>query len=601
MFTPNAVLTADDHLPGAPSVTRRRRLLWALGVAGVAAGAAVSVSTATSDYTDLRGLWVAGSMAITWGFLGAGLFAWARRPDNSVGPLMVAVAFTWIVSDLSFSNDALLFTIGQTFSQLFIAVTAHLLLVFPTGRLQSRGDRLTAAAAYFATGVLFIAAFVFASPERFGCPECPDNEFLVADDKGLAEAFELATNVVLAAVALSLLASLARRWTRATPVQRRELAAVLFAGVALMAVLLAATTIVPLTGAEGTLAIAIATAALVPFGLVPYVFLGSLVRARMLRAGAFGELVAGLSRAPEPGELRDALARAVGDPSLELAYWLPDSGRYVDAAGKPVDLPAGDPGRAVSEVQLEDRRVAAIVHDSSLDDPELVRGVGTAAALALENERLGAELRAKVQELRASRVRMLEAGLAERRRLERDLHDGAQQRLVSLALGLRMAEGRLEEDPASARELLESAGSELEAALRELRELARGIHPAVLSDRGLDAALEALAHRAPIPVELELATGDRPPGPVEVAAYFVVSEALTNVVKYAQASRASVRALRHDGRVFVEVSDDGIGGADPSKGSGLRGLADRLAAVDGKLEVRSEYSQGTVVRAEIPC
>lgn len=239
-------------------------------------------------------------------------------------------------------------------------------------------------------------------------------------------------------------------------------------------------------------------------------------------------------------------------------------------------------------------------HDAAADDPEPARGAGPAAALAHENERLNAELRAKVKELRASRARMIEAGLAERRVLERDLHDGAQQRLVSLALGLRMIEDRLD-DPSSARELLRVAGRELEAALGELRELARGIHPAVLSERGLDAALEALAGRAPLPVQVEAMIGKRLSEPVELAVYFVVSEALTNVAKYARASQATVRATRHDGRVFVEVSDDGVGGADPSKGSGLNGLADRVSTLDGNLEVRSEHAQGTVLRAEIPC
>ena len=216
------------------------------------------------------------------------------------------------------------------------------------------------------------------------------------------------------------------------------------------------------------------------------------------------------------------------------------------------------------------------------------------------NERLDAELRAHVKELRASRARMVEAGLAERRRLERDLHDGAQQRLVSLVLGLRMIEKRLDEDPAGARGLVEMVGSELEAALRELRDLARGIHPAVLSDRGLDAALETLADRAPLPVELEATIAERLPEPVELTLYFVVSEALTNVAKHAHASQANVRAARHNGRVVVEVSDDGVGSADPAKGSGLRGLADRLSGLDGKLELRSERGQGTVLRAEIP-
>ena len=248
------------------------------------------------------------------------------------------------------------------------------------------------------------------------------------------------------------------------------------------------------------------------------------------------------------------------------------------------------------------RRPARLPLPTAVGEGEVARvcGVRAAAALAQENERLGAELRAQVKELRESRARLVEAGLAERRRLERDLHDGAQQRLVSLALGLRTIEGRLDDDPSSARGILEMVRSELEAALRELRELARGIHPAVLSDRGLDAALEALASRAPVPVELEATIGEQLPEPVEQAVYFVVSEALTNVAKHAHASQASVRAARHDGRVVVEVSDDGVGGARPSEGSGLSGLADRLVAVDGKLQVASERGQGTVLRAEIP-
>jgi signal transduction histidine kinase len=264
------------------------------------------------------------------------------------------------------------------------------------------------------------------------------------------------------------------------------------------------------------------------------------------------------------------------------------------------DRPATDSGCTISELRLQDRGGAAIARDSSLEDPELERGVRAAAALAQENERLDAELRAHVKELRASRARMVEAGLAERRRLERDLHDGAQQRLVSLVLGLRLIEKRLDEDPASARGLLEMVGSELEAALRELRDLARGIHPAALSERGLDAALETLASRTPLPVELEATIAERLPEPVELTLYFVVSEALTNVAKHAHASQANVRAARHNGRVVVEVSDDGVGSADPAKGSGLNGLADRLSALDGKLEVRSVRGRGTVLRAEIP-
>jgi signal transduction histidine kinase len=203
-------------------------------------------------------------------------------------------------------------------------------------------------------------------------------------------------------------------------------------------------------------------------------------------------------------------------------------------------------------------------------------------------------------ELRNSRVRLVRAGDEARRKLERNLHDGAQQRLVSLSLALRLAHSRLKDDPGEAERLLDGASEELAQALAELRELARGIHPAVLSERGLSAALEALAGRASLPVEVQ-APDDRLPPAVEAAAYYVISEALANIGKYAQASAVEVNVTRLNGRAIVEVSDDGVGGADPNKGTGLRGLADRVEALDGTLAVVSEPGVGTRIRAEIPC
>ena len=214
--------------------------------------------------------------------------------------------------------------------------------------------------------------------------------------------------------------------------------------------------------------------------------------------------------------------------------------------------------------------------------------------------RLDAELRANLEELRASRARLVEAGDAERRRLERDLHDGAQSRLVGIAALLAQVRRRTDTDPAAA-VMLDRAQAELGTSLAELRELARGIHPAVLTERGLGPALSALATRAPVPVTLDADGGERLPGPVEIAAYFVVSEALANVAKYAQATEATVAIRRADGSVTVEVTDDGVGGADAGKGSGLRGLADRVAALDGTLFVESPAGRGTRLRVEIPC
>jgi signal transduction histidine kinase len=329
---------------------------------------------------------------------------------------------------------------------------------------------------------------------------------------------------------------------------------------------------------------------------VPFGFLAGLLSSRLAEGAAVASLVRRLGQTPEPDALRAALAEALGDPSLTLAYWLPEPARFVDAEGHPVTLH----DRAWTEVELNGRRIGAIAHDPALsDEPQLVRTAGAAAALALENQRLSAELRARIEELQTSRARLVEAGDAERRRLERNLHDGAQSRLVALALKLRMARGRAEGQPELA-ELLDESSEELQAGLDELRELARGIHPAVLSDRGLAPALEMLASRAPVPVDVATDGGDDLPAPVATAIYFVVAEALTNVAKYAQARHAAVTVERAPGRVVAEVADDGVGGADLAKGSGLRGLSDRVAALDGRLVLDSSPEGGTRLRAEFP-
>jgi signal transduction histidine kinase len=265
-----------------------------------------------------------------------------------------------------------------------------------------------------------------------------------------------------------------------------------------------------------------------------------------------------------------------------------------------VALPAPDDGRAVTEIERDGAPVAAIVHAPALlEDRELVRTAGAAAALALENERLAAEVRAHYDDLRAASARLVAAGDAARRRIERDLHDGAQQRFVSLSVTLNLARRHAEPGSQTA-SLLDSAMTELTAGLSELRELARGIHPAVLTERGLDPALAGLAARAPLPVTISAPLDARLPPAVEAAAYFVVMEALTNVAKYASATAAEVTIQQVTGHLLIDVADDGVGGADPRAGTGLVGLADRVAAHGGRLEVESPPGGGTVVRAEMP-
>jgi signal transduction histidine kinase len=475
----------------------------------------------------------------------------------------------------------------------------HLLLAAPDGVLE-RGDRRIITAGYLLVTVGVLPLFLFYDPAT-DCDNCPENVFLIQGNEDVENVASAVVNLIGIAIIALVIRSLVRRWRSATRSERRLYAPMYGAGLATLIALLGQLALQS-TGSGDEAITVLSILSMLPFALVPYLFLGAFARTRFIQGGAVGELVARLGTAPGVGNIRDALADALDDPTLELAYWLPDRGEYVDAAGRPVELPDDDSSRCVTRIERDGECIAAIVHSDTMPEVrEHAERVGAAAALALQKERLDAELRAKIDELRASRERMLRIGLEERRRLERDLHDGAQQRLVSMALNIRLARAKLDEDPVAADKLLESAGTELDAALEELRELARGIHPAVLSDRGLGTALETLASRAPVPVELADLPDERLPEAVELAAYFVVAEALTNVAKYANASHATVEVERDNGRVVVEVADDGVGGANPENGTGLRGLADRLAVLEGRLEVDSEQGRGTTVRAQIPC
>src|SRR3954451_24213513 len=331
----------------------------------------------------------------------------------------------------------------------------------------------------------------------------------------------------------------------------------------------------------------------------PATFLAGLLRSRLARGGLaqlFREL-AGM----RGDALQAALGRTLGDPTLVLAYRLPHSAGHADVAGRPVLVPPVTPDRASAPIEHEGREVAALVYDASLDDdPEMVEAIRAAAAMALDNERLLPQSQARLAEVQASRQRIVAAGDAERRRLERDLHDGAQQRLVALALQLRMIRTDIRRDPAQAEQLAAAASEELAHSLEELRELARGIHPAAL-DHGLAAALESLASRSTVATAVTCDAPEHVPRAVELAVYFVACEALANLGKYAKATAASLRLLRTSAGVAIEVADDGVGGADAANGSGLHGLTDRVEALNGRLLLPSPRAAGTVVTAELPC
>ena len=531
--------------------------------------------------------------------VGAGVSGWTRRPQSRIGPLLVIAGLLYLIGALQWTDWVVAYTAGFLVHNTFGYPLAHAVLTFPTGRASDRLERVLLTGLYGA-GLLLLGERLIEEAER-SCPGC-----LVGLDarttSSLADALLVTASAGLVFLSAAFVGVIARNWRRGSAAARRALLPLLVVGV------LAALTGIVETGAELWSPSLAARDGwffwlrMVVMLLVPLGFLEGLLRTRLSRA-AVGDLVIELGGEPMHREdLVRALARRMGDPSLEIAYVVSDGRGYVDASGFPYELPGEGSGRAVTVLESEGQSIAALVHDEALaHDPEIVEAVAAAARLAIANERLRAELRAQLEEVRASRARIIEAGDAERKKVQRDLHDGAQQRLVTLSLELGLIRNRLapEADPMIFAQL-ERIRDELRESIDEFRELARGIHPSILTDAGLAAAIESLARRSAVPVSVDDLVDGRLPERVEVTAYFVVAEALTNVAKYARASQVVVRLESRDGMVRVEVEDDGNGGADPGSGSGLRGLQDRVSAIGGRLWVESPPGEGTRVWAEIP-
>jgi signal transduction histidine kinase len=583
------VVLAPDPGPAGP----RPWWLWTLALAGcgVATFSFVSAFYSETVTTELGEPLVV-AILVNWNTIAyvlCGLVAWSRRPESRFGLLLVAAGFANFLSTLSWTTNDLSYTIGQTLDFLPPILFLHVFLAFPTGRLETRLERTVVGAGYAAAISLELVRMAVGG---FG----PHNLLEVSSN---ADVGLWAVRTQLIVVSGLLLAGVGilvhKRRLRRRPLRRSGELLVDWFGLGLVMIAFLFLSIV----FGGPAVREIRWATLATIGLAPVAFLIGLLHARLARS-AVGGLLVELHADPAPADLRDALARALRDPSLTLAYWLPDFQTYVDLDGRRVDL-SDEPGRTTTVIERNGARVAALQHDAALkDEPELLAAATAAAGIAVENARLHAELRARLEELRGSRARVIEAGQSERQRLERNLHDGAQQRLVALSLELSLLEERLDGDPdATAR--LAVARDEIASSLEELREVARGLHPAVVSAHGLEVALEQLAARAAVPVTLTVRVGSRLPESLEVAAYYLVSESLANVGKYARASFASVEVTRRQSDVLVEIVDDGIGGADESRGSGLRGLADRVEALGGKLRVWSPAGGGTRVRAEIPC
>ncbi len=528
-------------------------------------------------------------------FVIAGLAGWARRPDSRTGLLMTTAGLVWLAARVFLWSgaDNVVFTLGLVLVLVPIAVVAHLAVGFPSGRVSSPVERVVVVSAY----VVILAGVAFLDLDV--CDECPVNLLAVDSREGTGRAAEVAVQVATLAAITAFVVTLARHWWQGTPATRRMLAPVL--PTAWLYAAVSATFIVVDLGAPlqpGRLLEDVEYAATLA---IPLANLAGLLRSRLAR-GDVGALVVELGESGGDS-LHGAVARALRDPSVEVASWRDEQGGYRDGDGHPVSVPPPDASRAATMIERNGQRVGALVHDRALlEDPALLDAVSAAAGLALENQRLHAAVLDRLEEVRTSRARIVEAGDAERRRVERNLHDGAQQRLVSLSMALRMARDRIgAEGEPSLVALLGEAADELSHALCELRELAAGLHPPVLTDEGLEAALASLAERSVMPVELDMGAPGRLAAPVEVAAYYVVSEALANAAKHAGATHAVVRTGRVDHRLDVEVVDDGIGGAAIRPGSGLEGLIDRVQALGGQLVVESPPGAGTRLVAHIPC
>jgi signal transduction histidine kinase len=530
---------------------------------------------------------VAGLLA-GWSLIAAGLGAWARRPGSRFGPLAVAAGLAWFLAEWDNPGAGVAFTVGLVLHAACPPLIGHAALVYPDRRLRSRRERAAVALAYggavLALGIL--PALFFQPPDQ-GCGECPANLLGVFNDPQAVQALTRVGIWVGLIWTVLLVVLMGWRLVRSTAAARRLTAPVIVPAIAY------------LTLVAWSFQHALARGFLSNDNLERRLWLGQgaalvalalglsweWVRGRRTRS-ALARLVVELASSPPAGGLGAVLAKTLGDPTLILLYPLPD-GRRVDAAGRPVKP---GQGQAVTPLVRGGRPVALLAHRPHLlDDPRLVEEISATARLALDNERLQAQARAQLQDLRTSRTRIVERGDAERRRLERDLHDGAQQRLVSLALSLRLAQLEARADPDIA--ALREAEGGVRQALQELRGLARGLYPAALTEEGLGAALEALAEQAASPLMLRRLPQERLEPNVEAAAYFVVAE----ILKRSRPRRAAVDTVHVDGRLVVEVE------TDEQPPQELTDLEDRVGALDGRLLVQAAPEGGTHIRAELPC
>ena len=539
--------------------TVRPRVLVVLVAVVVAVVLGVCAEWVAFDAAEVR-LWLP-DLLVGWVLVGCGLVGAVRRPASRCGALLVATGLTWFLGNFAGVSLEAVAWLSSQLVYLHRGFLVHLLVAYPARSASSTRTRVVVGGGYLAA----------LTP-------------IVWNDEPITVALSAA-----------LVGYCVLDHRRSIGGRRRARRQALWAAAGLGSVLAAgavARVILPLdTVSQPSLLVYQAAICVIAVGLVAGLVTSDLERVDVT------DLVVELGT-ERSGTLRAALSKALGDPSLDLGYWDAGTGAFVGADGRPLDLPEADSDRTITYVEHDGEVVAALVHDpAAMEDPLVRAAVATAARLAAANSRLQREVRTRVVDIEASRRRILETHDEERVLLERRLHDGAERRLLEVATLLDR--GRHSATATATAERVVSAEGQVQRALEELRQLARGIHPRVLSEAGLEGALRSLVDGFPIPVHLEIETIRWPPH-VEAAAYFVCAEGLTNVAKYASASRARVSVIARGTHLAVVVEDDGVGGADPARGSGLRGLADRVAILGGTIRVDSDAGRGTRLAAEIP-
>jgi signal transduction histidine kinase len=590
------------------SIPLARRLSCSalLGVVGATAVGLLTYRNPAAEPTDGA---VVIRVLIIGSLVAAGIYAQTSEIQTRMGGLLVAGGLFSTLWLLNGSSEPLAFSIGMFCGALAPTVACYLILAHPIGRFHSSAERKL----IIGGGGVLVAAWTLQllvtqqpavrTPLLRCAPHCPHNLFYVGSlgsDGGAVDAvLKLLIGASWLTVTVGTVLVLYRR-TRAAPAPMvRSLKPVVLAAF-VQVVLLLAYFVAEASSAHvaGAIGMAYVECAIV----IPLAILLGLALERLFLGGALAAVVNELARSPR-GDPQVIIGAALNDPSLTIAYRRPATGQYVDSGGRPVTMPP-PPERAVTWVGADRRPVAAMIYDAELRDQDrFLEAVGAAAQMRLENARLEAELRASTADLTASRIRLVETAHAERRRIERDLHDGVQQQLVVLRIKLESAAEMLKRDPQRGGEMIATIGRQMDETLEQLRSLARGIYPSVLHERGLVEALKSVGRRSPIAVSVRGSGVGRYPEDVEVAVYFCCLEALQNVAKHGGAGAAATIMLRADGdRLHFEVRDSGIGfetNGAPA-GSGLFNMRDRIDAVAGTVTVTSAPSHGTIVWGSVP-